>query len=281
NYLGLPELSERALASLRRALELRPGLAPAWRELGGVLLSLGRDDEAMEAGRRALELAPDDDDIIAFMARLLFISRAQFAQAADLFDRALQVNPQGGWFALQLAHCCALLHQFERGEAAARLAIRLQEESLSGHEGFVIVGSYVRHGHLSALQGRHTEAIADYDQELAFLQRVDHALRNRIAIELHLRLGAAHRRLGHGDQAAQELATAREAFEQRLRLGADDEFTRYYAACVYALQGDAEVALGCLEKAVAHRRLFTVARARIEPELETLRGDPRFEALIG
>jgi serine/threonine protein kinase/tetratricopeptide (TPR) repeat protein len=280
NYLGLPELSERALASLKRALELRPGLAPAWRELGGVLLSLGRDDEAMEAGRRALELAPDDDDILAFMARLMFISRAQFQEAADLFDRALRVNPQGGWFALQLAHCCALLRQFERGEAAARLAIRLQEESLSGHEGFVIVGSYVRSGHLAALQERHADAVADYERELAFLQRVDHALRNRISIELHMRLGAAHRRLGNVGRAAQELATAREAFEQRLRLGADEEFTRYYAACIYALEGEADLALGCLEKAAKQRRLFTVMRARIEPELESLKGNARFEVLI-
>ena len=76
------------------------------------------------------------------------------------------------------------------------------------------------------------------------------------------------------------LERARGAFEQRLRLGADDPFTRYYAACVYAQRGETEEALVSLEKAAAARRSFTLARARIEPELEGLRDDHRFQRLL-
>jgi hypothetical protein len=64
-------------------------------------------------------------------------------------------------------------------------------------------------------------------------------------------------------------------------MGADEPFTRYYAACVYALQGETEPALANLEKAVRARRAFVVERARIEPEFEGLRGESRFRALIG
>ena len=280
DYLAVPELHERALVSLRRALDLRPGLPRAWREMGGALLSLGRDDEAIEAIQRALELDPDDAGALGSMARALFIGRAQFEEAARLFDRALLRNPQGGWYALQLAHCAAQLGEFARGEAAARRAVELQETSLSGQEGIVIVGSYMRLGHLAALQGRYDEAVAAFERELAFLQRVDHALRGRISIELHMRLGAAHRRMGREEAERRALETAREAFEQRLRLGADDPFTRYYAACVYALRGQVDDALACLERAAERRRRFTVERARNEPELETLRDDARFRALV-
>jgi tetratricopeptide (TPR) repeat protein len=248
--------------------------------VGGALLALGRDDEAIDAIRRALELDPEDPGALGSMGRALFIGRAQFREAADLFDRALSRNPQGGWWALQLSHCAALLRDFPRGEDAARRAIDLQEASLSGQEGVVIVGSHMRFGHLAALQGRHEEAIESFEREQAFLQRAEHALRGRISIELQMRLGAAYRRLGRGEEERAALEAAREAFEQRLRLGADDPFTRYYAACVYALRGQRDEAIACLERAAERRRRFTVERARIEPELETLRGDARFRALV-
>ncbi len=281
DYLALPELYEGALTSLRRSLELSPALGRAWREMGAVLVSLGREDEGIEAIQHALDLDPEDAGALASMGRALFIGRAQFREAAGYFDRALARNPEGGWYALQLAHCAAFLREFERGETAARRAVALQEASLSGQERVVIVGAYMRLGHLAALQGRHNEAIEHFERELAFQQRVDHALRGRISIELHMRLGASLERRGDGAAARDALETARAAFESRLRMGADEPFTRYYAACVYALRGEDDEAIACLERALKMRRLFTLTRARIEPELEALRGNPRFRELTG
>jgi TolB-like protein/tRNA A-37 threonylcarbamoyl transferase component Bud32/thioredoxin-like negative regulator of GroEL len=280
DYLAVPDLHDLALSSLRRALELSPGLVRAWKELAGVLLALGRLGEAEDAIRRALELDPQDAGSLATKARLFFIGRGEFREAASWFDRALARNPSGGWYALQLAHCGALLREFERGEEAARRAIALQEASLPGREGTVIVGSYMRLGHLAALQGRDEEAVAHFQKELAFLGRVDHALRGRIRIELEMRIGASLRRLGDSRGAAEALEKGRAAFEERLRLGADDPFTRYYAACVYALRGDVEEALVSLERAIRERRALNQARATIEPELERLRDDRRFKRLL-
>lgn len=281
DYLAIPELHERALASLRKALELHPGMVRAWREMGGALVSLGREDEGIEAIRRGLELDPEDAGALAAMGRALFVGCAQFKEAAEYFDKALLHNPEGGWYALQLSHCAALMREFERGEAAARRAAQLQEALLSGQDGIRIVGSYMRLGHLAALQGRYKEAVGHLQRELAFLQSVDHALRSRISIELHMRLGAAYLRLGRADEARVALGVGLASFEQRIRLGADDPFTRYYAACIYALRGERQEALACLAKTVKMRRRFTVARARIEPELESLREEPRFQELLG
>jgi TolB-like protein/tetratricopeptide (TPR) repeat protein len=280
DYLALPELNERSLEAFRRALEIQPSSARAWRQMGVTLMSLRRDEEAMAATARALELAPEDPGALGSMGRALFIIKGQFREAASYFDRALQRDPQAGWYALQLAHCFALAGDFARGEEVARRGVQLQEGLLSGQEGFVIVGSYMRLGHLAALQGRDPEAVEHFERERAFLQRVDHALRGRITIELHLRLGGAHGRLGHGEPARTALETARIAFEERLRLGADDPFTRYYAAATYAQLGETEEAVACLERAAAARRALTVARARVDPELAGLRGEPRFQALL-
>lgn len=280
-YLVAPELHERAIACYRRALELRPGLVRAWRELGGSLVASGREDEGIEAISRALALDPEDAGALAGMGRALFIGKGQFREAIPYYERALARNPQAGWYWLQLAHCAALLRDFARGEAAARRAAELQEAFLSGQEGIQIVGGYMRLGHLAALQERFQGAVEHFQSELAFLQRVDHALRSRIFIELHLRLGSAELGLHNHDRAEAAFRTALEAFERRVRMGADEPFTRYYAACVYALRGETDLALVSLEKAARMRRRFTVERARIEPELESLRGELRFGELLG
>jgi serine/threonine protein kinase/tetratricopeptide (TPR) repeat protein len=280
DYLSMPELYERALASLDRALVLRPGFVQAHRSRASVLLDLGREDEALTAVERALALDPGAASAHQTLGRIHFIGFGDFARAAEHFEKALALNPQAGWAALQLAHCEALAGEVPRAEAAAWRAVLLQEEFLSGREGQLIVGAYVRLGQALALQGRHAEALHQFERELEFLRRVDHALRGRIFIELHQRIGEARIRAGDSAGGDAALGLALEAFERRLRTGADDPFTRYYAACAYALRGDAEAALDSLEKAAASRRRLTVARARVEPALESLRPLERFQTLM-
>ncbi len=281
DYMAMPELRERALVSFRRGLELQPDAVKGWRELGFTLVMMGRDPEGVAAIRRALALDSEDAGALAAMARVLFLGEARFAEAADYFDRALARNPNAGWYALQLSHCAALLRQFARGEEAARRAMALQEALLSGQEGVVVVGGAMRLGHLMALQGRYDEAVQHFLDEIARLSRVEHALRNRILIELNVRLGAAYQQLGHRRKADSALDVALEGFDWRVRLGADEPFSRYYAAAAHALRGDVETALAFLERAARERRAFTIARALIEPEFETVRGDPRFARLVG
>jgi serine/threonine protein kinase/tetratricopeptide (TPR) repeat protein len=280
DYLSMPELYERALASLDRALVLRPDFVQAHRSRASVLLALGREEEALTTVERALALDPGAASAYQTLGRIHFIGFGDFGRAAECFEKALALNPQAGWAALQLAHCAALQGNSARAEAAAWRAVVLQEEFHSGREGQIIVGAYVRLGQVFALQGRYDEAVNQFGRELEFLQRVDHALRSRIFIELHQRIGDARIRAGDAASGIADLDLAVEAFERRLRTGADDPFTRYYAACAYALRGDSEAALESLEKAAATRRRFTVARARVEPALESLRPLERFQALM-
>lgn len=280
DYLSLPELNTRALGSLRRALELHPGSARAWREIGAALLSLGQDVEAVAALDRALAIDPADASSIGAMGRALFIGYARFREAAEWFERAVERNPNAGWPWLQLAHCAALLRDFPRGERAAARSVELQEAFLSGRQGLFITGGYMRSGHLAALQGRPDEAVRHFQREVDFLRRTEHPLRHRIAVELNARLGAAYQQLGDAGQANAMFDVGLEHFERRVRLGADDPFTRYYAAAIHALRGDAEPALAFLERAMTQLPALTAARAVIEPEFASLRGDPRFQRMF-
>ena len=279
--LAMPELLEKAMASFEKCLALQPRLAKAWKELGGTLVDLGRPDKGLEAIRRALELDPGDAAAHAALARAHFIGTARFEDAREAFERALALNPQGGWYALQLAHVSALLRDFPRAERGARQAIELQERGLSGREGVLIVGAYMKLGQVYALQGRPAEALEAYERELSFLRRVDHALKDRALIELHMRIGSAQLALGRAEEAHRSLRLAIEAFEDRLRVGADEPFTRYYVAAAWALLGDRERALDVLEAAAAMRRAYVVERARIDPDLENLRTELRFQRLVG
>jgi len=280
-YLTTPELHERAIESFRRAIELAPDLVVAWKELGSALTSLGREEEGIEAVQRALALDPADAPSHGALARAFFIGRADFDRAAAEYETVLRLNPQAGWSALQLSHCAALRRDFARGEAAARQAAALQEKMQSGRDGVVIVGSYMRLGHLAALQGRHREALEHLERERRFLEQGDHALRSRTTIELHQRIGSAHLHLGEHEEARAAFQVALSMFEERLRLGADDPYTRFYVAGIHALRGEPEQALSSLGRAVRMRRRFNVARARIEPEFASLRDDPRFKELVG
>jgi tetratricopeptide (TPR) repeat protein/predicted Ser/Thr protein kinase len=280
DYLVSDELKERALAAISVARRLRPGWLRAERETGAMLVALGRDEEGIEILERALAAAPEEPTLLGSLARAQFLGRADFAAAAALFERSLAANPLAGWYWLQLAHLRTLLAEYAPARAAAERAIELQEKSLSGREGTQIVGAYMRLGHALYRQGHPREAVEALQRELAFIAHADHALRGRIAIELHLRLGLAFRALDRANDAASHLSAGLEAWQRRLALGADDPFTRYYAAQIHAQLGDDERALAALERAAALRPRFVVERARREPELASLAGHPRFRALL-
>ena len=278
-YLSAAELHQRSEAILRRLLEVNPRLPRAWRELGATLVARGRVEEGLDCLHRAVALAPEDPRALGGLARGFFIGRGEFARAAELYREALARAPQSGWYWMQLSHCCALLRDFEAGEPAARRAIELQEAFLSGQQGVQLVGGYMRLGHLQALQGKFAESAESCEKEMSFVEHLDHALRSRIRIELSLRLGVA--RLRGGDESgAAILVSGIEAFEARVALGADDPFTRYYAAALHALRDQADKALELLASAIRDFPHFMGRRAAIEPEWESLRADARFQTLL-
>lgn len=280
DYLALPELHERAIAQFRKAIDLDPRSVRAWRDLGLTLVVSGAVDEGIEVVRKALALSPDDPAPLSAMGRALFIGKGDFEAALPYFDSALALNPRAGWYWLQLSHCAALAGELPRARAAAGKAIAFQEAFLSGHETIHIVGAYMRLGHVEALEGDDEKAVNSFEQELAFLDRVDHALGQRIQVELRMRLGGALLRRGAVKEAMASLGRATDIFEARLKLGADDAFTRYYAACAYALKGQKDAALASLERTILMRPDYTRARLRREPELSSLRNEPAFRQMI-
>ena len=106
----------------------------------------------------------------------------------------------------------------------------------------------------------------------------DHALKDRTAIELNVKMGAAYLRQGRADEARRHFERARKMFDSLVGKGADDPFTRYYIACLYALTGDLDRAFDSLSGSPRSCPALTAARVRRDPDVEALKADPRFAA---
>ena len=279
-FMAKPALIEQAVERLQKAIELQPMLADSYSALGMAFIAMDRVDDAIGALRRALSFAPNDAFVRAALGRAYFIGKGMFREAAAEYERAVNDSEEANWVAPALAHSLTYLGEYERAELMARRAIAAQEQYLYGHEGIQIIGAYSRLGHVYYLQGLYDDAIAEYYREVVFARQSDHALKERVLIEVYQKLTSAYVRQGSLDDAREAFEHVTEGFEARLAKGADDPFTRYYVACAYAMMGGRESALEHLRKAIEGRRNFNVARARIEVDFESLRDDPRFQELV-
>jgi eukaryotic-like serine/threonine-protein kinase len=280
SFLSLKDLVEKALDIERRALALDPRLVDAHMWMGSALLGLGRTDEAITAIQEALRLDPDNGQAHQALARALWVGKGDFDAAIPEFERAIELNPQAGYSYLQLGLLLAWEGKYEQAEEVCRRAVELQDQYISGNAGLQVVGANARLGYVYYLQGRYDEALKEYERGLSFVASSDHALKDRTAIEINVKMGAAYHRQGHSVEAKRHFDRALKMFDSLIAKGADDPFTRYYLVVVHALTGALDRAFDFLERVAVRLPALTVARMRRDPDLDGLRDDSRFIALI-
>jgi tetratricopeptide (TPR) repeat protein/predicted Ser/Thr protein kinase len=279
SFLSLGELVDRAEEIERRAIALDPDFSDAHMWLGTALLQKGRTDDAIAEISEAIRLDGENGQAYQALARALWVGKGDFAGAIPLFEKSIQLNPEAGYSYLQLGLLLAWEGQFARAEEVCRRAVELQDQYVSGNAGLQVVGANSRLGYVFYLQGRHEEALREYERGLAFVGSTDHALKDRTVIEINMKMGAAHHRLGHAAEAARHFDRALKMHGALTARGADDPFTRYYIAAAHALRGDADKALDSLERVAARYPPLTSARLRRDPDMESLRGNERFMRL--
>jgi tetratricopeptide (TPR) repeat protein len=279
SFLSISDLVRKGVEMERRALQIDPDLADAHMWLGSGLLTLGQVDGAIAAINEALRLEPDNGQAYQSLGRAYWVGKGDFAAAIPAFRKAIELNPEAGYSYLQLGLLLAWEGRFDEAEAVCRRAVELQDQFISGNAGLQVVGANARLGYVFYLQGRYEEAIREYERGLAFIGSSDHALKERTSIEIQMKLGAAYHRWGRAEEAARYFDRALKAFDLRVAKGADDPYTRYYVACLLALRGELDRAFDVLARVHKALPALTAARVRRDPDLESLREDPRFEAL--
>ena len=279
SFLSLTDLVLKGLEMERRALSIDPELSDAHGWLGTALLNLGRVDEALTSIHDAIRLDPSNGQAHQALARALWVGKGDFAAAIPVFERSIVLNPEAGYSYLQLGLLLSWEGRYAEAERVLRRAVDLQDQFISGNAGLQMVGANARLGYVYYLQGRYADAIREYERGTFFLQSSDHALKERSLIELDVKLGAAQLRSGQAAEAKRHFDHALKTFESRVAKGADDPFTRYYIANLHALRGDADRAFDSLERVAAVQPALTAARISRDPDLASIKDDPRFAQL--
>jgi TolB-like protein/Tfp pilus assembly protein PilF len=296
--------NKRTAADLRTAIEYfnealgkDPGYALAYAGLAdsytllhvfGAASPADSFPQAQEAAKKAVELDETSAEAHTSLAWMLILYDFDFERAYKEFERAIQLNPNYAtahhWYGVTLA----MTGQFDRAIAEGKRAVELDPLSLVinanlGSDYFnarrydeAITQlrktiemdprfSFARRGLGEALQasGQLNEAIAEY----------------RKAVELDdaplslAHLGQAYARAGQREEAQKILARLSEEAKSRYVRASSFAF-------VYLALGDKERAIDEMERAYRERDVAGAAWVKVDPMLDELRGNPRFEALV-
>ena len=246
---AMPKAKEAA----KKALELDDGLPQAHVELGNVLGSYEWDWAAAEQEfRRAIQLDPNYAAAHAYLGWLLVIE-GRFEDGIQENKRAVDLDPlspESNWW---LGWMLYQARRYDEAVDQLRKTIDLDPNYFLAH---VVLGG------ASAQKGQMPEAIRELEKAT-------------LLAECNQSLGE----LGHGyavlgkRQEAQKVADRLIGEWNRSHVGA------YDIALVYVGLGDKDQAVAWLEKAYEDRTFFMVI-LKVEPELDTLRSDPRFKDLL-
>jgi TolB-like protein/Tfp pilus assembly protein PilF len=208
-----------SISEFQRAIALNPNYATAHHWYGnGPLLALGRFEEGIAEGKRAIELDPLSPIINADLGQILYSAR-RYDEAIAQLRKTLEIDPT----------------------------------------------FYYAHYNLGmALQGKGDlpAAIAEYTKA--------QQLSDDLFVQVLL---AAKAQSGDKDAAIQMLAELEELSQHRY-------VTSYWRTLLYLSLGNRDEAIRRLEQAIADHESLTITMFKVDPKLDPLRGDPRFEALV-
>src|SRR6516225_1266292 len=209
-----------SISEVHRAIALKPNYATAHHWYGnGPLLALGRFDEAITEGKRAIELDPLSPINNADLGQNLYIAR-RYDEAIAQLRKTLEIDPT-----FYYAHYS--------------LGIALQ------------------------LKGDMSAAIAEYEQA----QQLSDDL------FVPVLLASAKAQSGDKDAAVRLLAELEELSQHRY-------VRSYWRALLCISLGNREEAVRWFEQAVADHDGLSITTIKVDPLLDPLRSDPRFDALV-
>ena len=286
---------KKSIDYFQQALEADPnyglayaGIADAYVLLPGYTAGAPRDcyPKAMAAAKKALNLDDTLAEAHTTLGLAIWLYDFDFSQANKEFQRAIELNPNYATGHQQYGHEILLLGRFDEAIAEGKRAVELDPLSLAINADLGMIyyyasrydeaitqlrktleidpGYYYAHVNLgqvfSAKRAFH-ETIREYEKARSL---------NDDPFVLAL-LGNAYASSGNKTEALKILDQLKELSKQRY-------VSVYSFAIVYLALGDKEEALRWLEQSYQDRAP-EIELIRVDPLLDPLRGDPRFEAL--
>ncbi len=249
-----PAAWKRAKQSALRAVEADPDLAEAHASLGFVHLNYDRDWDRAECElRKAIQLKPSIQVAHRWYAFSLS-AMGRHAEAAAEIERAREIAPQSPVLATAVANVLFLAGRFDDAIQQCQRALALDPGGVAAHT--VLRWAYEK-------KGMHSEALAAFEQERSFAGDTPTTRAKRAHV-----LAA----IGRFDEA-------REILESIIQNRHEHWVTAYEIAIIYCLLDDCDSAFRWLAQAEREHAVgFTFVR--VDPHLEKLRSDPRFDDLL-
>jgi TolB-like protein/Tfp pilus assembly protein PilF len=256
-YASVPQRDAMAKAreAALKALQLDPNLAEAHNALGKIL----NFDDLDLAGaarefQRAIELQPNNATAHQWYGNGPLDSLGQFEQAIAETKRAVQLDPLSAIINNDHAYPLYYARRYDEAMAQLKKAIELDPAFFYSRQTLGLV--------LQA-KGDLAGAIAEFEKA-----------RQLTGDPLYMvLLAVAKTKMGDKNIAQQVLAELDKANRHRQGLA-------YDRALLYLGIGNKEEALRWLEQSYADRDGANLSWINVEPMLEPLRGEPRFEALV-
>jgi tetratricopeptide (TPR) repeat protein/TolB-like protein len=250
--------TDKAVAELNVAISLRPKYARNYASLGYVLYRAARYRQAADAYKQAADLQPTAGNFAGLGTALHASGDVQAAIGNYKHAVELGGSPQAY---SNLAFSYYAAGQFE--EALANWQEALKRDKAPPPTRFRNLGDALER------LGRTAESRAAYEEAIARAKRLLNV--NRADVDQIATIAVCEAKLGRHDEAALRAAEA-------LGLAPSDSAVLYKAAVVDALGGRTDAAFLHLQQALTAG--YPRAFARNDVDLQRLRNDPRFAALV-
>jgi TolB-like protein/Tfp pilus assembly protein PilF len=239
----------KSTEAIDRALELDPNLSEAYSARCDWKMYYEYDYGGAEAAcKRAIELKPDSAVAHNVYARLLILSR--FDEAISEIRTAIELDPASLYH--QIVYTVLLTYARRYDEAARQLETLAAIDTRGAVSRFWLVGGL-------GMRGNHAEAF----ERLTRFQKL----------------------AGFDEETMRLFKTAYQTsgwqgvLREQAKRFEKDNAAYFFGAYVYAPMGDHDRAFEYLEKAY-QRRENLIIYLKVNPLFDSLRGDPRYDALV-
>jgi TolB-like protein len=252
---GTPqEYLPRARAAAQKAVELDDTLAEAHTSLAYVCFFDFERAQSVKEFERAISLNPNYATAHQWYGRGPLSMVAEFDKAIAEEKRALELDPVSPIISAELGTVYTLARRYDEAIAQLRNTIEMNPEFYWGHR-FL--------GWALELKGATGEAIAEYHKAFDL---------NDDPVVLAL--------LAHAEASTGKQNEARQILDQLTEEAKTRYVSAYAFAVIYLALDEKDQALDWLEKAARDHAGPSINLIKVDPYLDPLHGNPRFEALV-